>query len=106
MNFSLRQSIICSLALLMLTTTLRAKEFLVYFGTYTEGLSKGIYVSRLDSASGQLSNPELAATTQDPSYLAIAPDKKNLYAANEVSGPKTASSARLRLIVVPASSRF
>lgn len=88
MNFSLRQSIICSLALLMLTTTLRAKEFLVYFGTYTEGLSKGIYVSRLDSASGQLSNPELAATTQDPSYLAIAPDKKNLYAANEVSGPQ------------------
>ncbi len=88
MNFPLRQSIVCSLALLMLTTTLRAKEFLVYFGTYTEGLSKGIYVSRLDSASGRLSEPQLAVTTPDPSYLAIAPDKKHLYAANEVSGPK------------------
>ena len=91
MNFSFRQTIICSLALLMLTTTLHAKEFLVYFGTYTEGLSKGIYVSRLDSTTGRLTEPQLAATTADPSYLAIAPDQKNLYAANETSGPKNGS---------------
>ena len=30
-----------------------AKEFLVYLGTYTGGKSKGIYVSRFDSASGK-----------------------------------------------------
>ena len=59
----------------MLTTALPAKEFFVYFGTYTEGLSKGIYVSRFDSANGWLSAPRLAATTPDPSYLTIAPDR-------------------------------
>jgi 6-phosphogluconolactonase len=87
MNSYLRYQIIGILGFAMLTTALPAKEFFVYFGTYTEGLSKGIYVSRFDSANGWLSAPRLAATTPDPSYLTIAPDKKRLYAANEVSGP-------------------
>ncbi len=87
-NFFIRKSIICSFVFLLLVTTLRAKEFFVYIGTYTEGLSKGIYVCRLDSATGALSVPELAAETPDPSYLVIAPDKKHLYAANELGGPK------------------
>jgi 6-phosphogluconolactonase len=78
MKFSFPPENIGSLVLFMLTTTLPAKEFFVYFGTYTEGLSKG----------GRLSAPELAIATLDPSFLTIAPDKKNLYAANEVSGPK------------------
>jgi 6-phosphogluconolactonase len=88
MNSSLRHKIICMLGFVMLGATLPAKEFFVYFGTYTEGLSKGIYVSRLDSVSGRLSPPELAVATPDPSFLTISPDKNHLYAANEISGPK------------------
>jgi 6-phosphogluconolactonase len=82
----LRGPIVCCLTLLMLTNTLKAKEFLVYFGTYTNATSKGIYVSRLDADTGKLSAPELAATTPDPSFLALAPDEKYLYAANEFGG--------------------
>ena len=58
---------------------------LVYLGTYTGKESKGIYVSRLDVATGALSPPQLAAETPSPSYLAIHPTKRFLYAANEVS---------------------
>ena len=67
---------------------------LVYFGTYTGEKSKGVYVSRLDMASGALSAPELAGETPSPSYLAIHPTRNFLYAANEVrtfAGKETGS---------------
>lgn len=71
------------------------KEFLVYFGTYTgftymnEGLpsggshSKGIYVSRFHTATGELSRPELAAEIVNASFLALSPDQRFLYAVIE-----------------------
>ena len=58
---------------------------LVYFGTYTGAKSKGIYVSRLDSATGALTAPELAAETPSPSFLALRPRADFLYAVNEVN---------------------
>jgi 6-phosphogluconolactonase len=57
---------------------------LVYFGTYTGPASKGIYVSRFDTATGGLTPPELAAETPNPSFLAAGPDGRFLYAVNEV----------------------
>ena len=58
---------------------------LVYFGTYTnKTTSRGIYVSRLDTASGALTPPELAAETPSPSFLALHPTRTFLYAANEI----------------------
>ena len=57
---------------------------LVYFGTYTGPKSKGIYVSRLDLASGKLTPPELAAEIASPSFLAVHPSSRFLYAVNEV----------------------
>jgi 6-phosphogluconolactonase len=62
-----------------------AAEHLVYFGTYTGGKSKGIYVSRFDAATGKLTEPELAAETKNPSFLALHPTGKFLYAVGEVN---------------------
>src|SRR5438093_11148003 len=59
-------------------------DMLVYFGTYTGDKSKGVYVSRLDLASGALSRPELAAETASPSFLAVHPSQNFLYAINEI----------------------
>ncbi len=59
-------------------------EVLVYIGTYTGAKSRGIYVARLDLATGRLSPPELAAESENPSFLALHPDRALLYAANEV----------------------
>jgi len=75
--------IVISLAL-ALASTAAAKEFLVYFGTYTGAKSKGIYVSRLDTATGHLTPPQLAAEIDSPSFLAVPPKGGHLYAANEV----------------------
>jgi 6-phosphogluconolactonase len=61
-----------------------ALESLVYFGTYTGAKSKGIYVSKFDSATGKLSAPELAAETKNPTFLAVAPGGNCLYAVSEV----------------------
>lgn len=56
---------------------------LVYIGTYTSGESEGIYVFRMNSENGKLGGRKLAAKSEQPSFLAISPDHKYLYAANE-----------------------
>lgn len=61
-------------------------ETLVYIGTYTENdsSSEGIYVCKLDDASGVLSDPVLAAAVVNPSFVAIHPSRPLLYAVSEV----------------------
>ncbi|QDU78206.1 6-phosphogluconolactonase [Bremerella volcania] len=56
-----------------------------YIGTYTRGDSKGIYRSVLDPQTGQMSLPTLAYEIDNPSFLAISNDRKNLYAVGEVA---------------------
>jgi 6-phosphogluconolactonase len=61
-------------------------NLLVYIGTYTTGnKSKGIYMSRLDTDAGTLSPAQLAAETPSPSFLAVNPTEKYLYAVNEAA---------------------
>ena len=74
------------LGALLLGAARAADDYLVYFGCYTSGKSKGIYVARFDSATGKLGAPELAAATTNPSFLAIHPNHKFLYAVGEMSG--------------------
>lgn len=72
--------------------TQAAGHYFVYFGTFTGAKSQGIYVSRLDVHSGQVSAPELAVETKSPSFLAIHPNQKFLYAVGEAGvfdGKKT-----------------
>lgn len=59
---------------------------LVYIGTYTGAKSEGIYVCRLDPATGSLSAPELAAKMSDPSWVTLHPSGKFLFAAGESGG--------------------
>src|SRR5437660_11661595 len=58
-------------------------KFWVFVGTYTDGSSKGIYRMVLDTASGKLSEPSLAAELDNPSFLAIHPTLRYLFAVNE-----------------------
>ncbi len=69
---------------LALLVPARADEYLVYFGTYTGKKSKGIYTARLDTRSGKLGDVDLAVETASPSFLAVHPNRRYLYAANEV----------------------
>src|SRR5690349_13577138 len=65
-------------------------RFLVYVGTYTGPQSKGIYVYRFDSATGKLDSGSLAAELNRPSFVAIHPNRKYLYAVSEL-GSSTVS---------------
>ena len=58
-------------------------KFWVYVGTYSGGESKGIYRCEFDSATGQLGPVSLAAEAHHPSFLAIHPSQKFLYAVGE-----------------------
>ena len=59
-------------------------QYLVYVGTYTTKTeSKGIYSFQFDPATGKMTAPALAAESPDPSFVAVHPDGKHLYAVNE-----------------------
>lgn len=60
------------------------RPLLVYVGTYTGARSKGIYAYRMDLTSGSLSPLGLAAESANPTFLAIHPNRRFLYAANEI----------------------
>ena len=70
-----------------------SSQFLVYIGTYTtKQESKGIYGYRFNATTGKLTEIGLAAESTDPSFVAIHPNGKYLYAVNEVdnfNGQKT-----------------
>jgi 6-phosphogluconolactonase len=58
--------------------------FLVYGGTYTTKTnSKGIYAYRYDGVTGKLSSLGVAGESADPSFVAVHPSGKFLYAVNE-----------------------
>jgi 6-phosphogluconolactonase len=77
---------------LLLTTCLalpagekKPEKFTVYVGTYTRGTkSEGIYRMDLDVATGKLSAPAVAGKTVNPSFLALHPSGKYLYACGEI----------------------
>lgn len=66
----------------------RAAEQLVLIGTYSQRGSEGIYAARLDLDSGKLSEPKALAQARNPSFLALHPGGKFLYAVNEVGMDK------------------
>ena len=56
-----------------------------YVGTYTRsGESEGIYVYRLDMASGALTLAGIGGGVVNPSFVALHPQKRYLYAVSEV----------------------
>ncbi len=55
-----------------------------FIGTYTGARgSKGIYEASVDSKTGLISQPSLVAEASNPSYVALTPDGKFLYAVHE-----------------------
>jgi 6-phosphogluconolactonase len=68
-------------------------KYLVFVGTYTtKTSSKGIYSFHFDTATGQLSAIGVATETPDPSWVAVHPGGKFLYAANEAGKASTVSA--------------
>jgi 6-phosphogluconolactonase len=81
-----------------------AKDFLVYFGTYTRQDSKGIYAYRFQPATGRLTAVGLVGETENPSFLTIHPNQKYLYAVNELSNYQGESSGSVTAFSIDAKS--
>jgi 6-phosphogluconolactonase len=60
-------------------------KYIAYVGTYTGPDSKGIYAFRFDVSNGELTSLGLMAESTNPSFLAVDPAERFLYAANETS---------------------
>ena len=76
------------------------KKYLLFVGTYTDKESKGIYAYRFDAVSGELTPAGLAAETTNPSFLAVDPSRRFLYAVNEVSKYKDAASGAVSAFAI------
>ena len=90
MSFT-RRSLLLSAGLAPLALG-QKKSALLYIGAYTNAMNKGIFVARFDPATGGLSEMTLAAETAKPTFLAVHPSSKYLYAIGETDafqGQKT-----------------
>jgi 6-phosphogluconolactonase len=69
------------------------RKYLVFVGTYTTKTeSKGIYEYAFDADTGKLTPMGVAAETRDPSWVAVHPSGKYVYAANEAGKASTVSA--------------
>lgn len=62
-----------------------SKNYNVLIGTYTSGKSEGIYVYEFNSETREVKYKNKAVGVENPSFLALSPDNKKLYAVNETS---------------------
>lgn len=80
-------------------------KYIAFVGTYTtKTASKGIYAYRFDPAGGQLTAIGVAAETVDPSFLAVHPSGRYLYAVNEISNFNGEVSGAVSAFAVNAKS--
>lgn len=61
------------------------KNYMMYVGTYTNGKSEGIYLYRLDPVTGALTHVHTTKGVTNPSFLAIDPSRRYLFAVNEIT---------------------
>jgi 6-phosphogluconolactonase len=78
----------------------RARELLIYVGTYTSGKSEGIYLYRLNLSSGELKHVTTTKGVKDPSFLALSPNRRFLYAVNEVEEFENKKSGALSAFAI------
>ena len=86
----------------MISPLVTAAEHRVFIGTYTRGdsSSEGIYTCTFDTESGMLSAPALAAKVDNPSFLAVHPSNKFLFACietNDYEGKQTGAVAAFKI---------
>ncbi len=81
---------LCALACLVLQGASLAEaaggHYFVYVGTYTRTKGKGIYAFRFQPATGKPTALTLAAEMPNPSFLAVHPNQRFLYAETEHEG--------------------
>jgi 6-phosphogluconolactonase len=85
-----------SLLILTILSTLtfaQKANYNLIVGTYTApGKSEGIYTYNFNTATAETRIKSITKNTANPSYLAISPDQKFVYAVNETGTTSTVSA--------------
>jgi 6-phosphogluconolactonase len=79
-----------------LSAASQPSDVLVYVGTYTNRGSEGVYVYRLDPSTGGLKAVTKSPHLNNPSFVAIDPKGRCVYAVREGGGPAGAIVALAR----------
>jgi 6-phosphogluconolactonase len=73
------------LLMLFISAACVAQSYYMFVGTYTNKGSKGIYVYRFNASTGKAELLSNTDSVVNPSYLAIASNKKYIYAVTETA---------------------
>ena len=103
MNYRTWQWLCVASVLAWGSTTQGQEKVRVYVGTYSQGKSEGIYRFDLDLKTGTPGELTLAAKSANPSFLAVHPSGKFLFAANEISKFNDKSSGAVSAFAIEAS---
>jgi len=87
-------------------TPQHSAQTLLYVGTYTKGdsRSEGIYVYRFDPTTGALTYLSVTPGITNPSFLAIDPQQRYLYAVSEVTTPDGQKGGAVNAFAIDAET--
>lgn len=80
------------ISVLICSSTTMAQTLDVWIGTGRSSLSRGIYHCTLDSTTGKISEPKLAAEMAGPGFLEKHPSLPVLYAVGELKGEQVVAA--------------
>src|ERR1044072_7979449 len=90
--------------LLCAASAFGAAEYWTFFCTSPGQKSKGIYAAKFDTRTGKFGAPQLAAEIKNPTFLAVHPNGKWLYAVGEVGDFGGKKSGSIAAYTIDASS--
>lgn len=80
---------------------------LVFVGTYTSGPDQGIYTCELDTDTGELKQVSASGNVKGPSFVAVHPKHKFLYAVSEVADYKESNTGAVTSFTLdPATGKL
>ena len=82
------KKLIYILVMFCFTAATAQKNYFLLVGTYTSAGSEGVYVYDFNTANGETKLRDVAKIS-NPSYLAISPNGKNVFAVSEVANEKS-----------------
>ncbi len=102
------RSIFLGLALLVgaFSSPAAISKYLMYVGTYTGPNSKGIYVFQYDPATGKVDPLGLAGEIERPSFLALHPNGRFLYAVSELGNNGLVNGSITAFAIDPKSGKL
>ena len=77
---------------------------LAYVGTYSDH-GEGIHLLRQDAATGNLERVKVFPSAVNPTWLALSPDKRFLYSANEISNYEGGSTGSVTAYAIDQANQ-